>query len=107
VKDREILVGVQVTRESEYPAITREKGETHDEEENVLKILGHPILAAAFPVGISVVRRGKEIKIGGIMDTTGATSDVGKDYAIGMEEAFKYINDQGGVNGKKDQVHLV
>ena len=31
--------------------------------------------------------------IGGIMDTTGATSDVGKDYAIGMEEAYKYINE--------------
>lgn len=43
----------------------------------------------------------KNIKIGGIMDTSGATSDVGKDYAIGMEEAFKYINEQGGVNGKK------
>ncbi|HDR13951.1 MAG TPA: branched-chain amino acid ABC transporter substrate-binding protein [Desulfobacteraceae bacterium] len=42
----------------------------------------------------------KEIKIGGIMDTTGATSDVGKDYALGMVEAFKYINEQGGVNGK-------
>jgi len=43
----------------------------------------------------------QEIKIGGIMDTTGGTSDVGKDYAIGMEEAMKFINDQGGVNGKK------
>ena len=41
----------------------------------------------------------KTIKVGGIMDTTGATSDVGKDYAIGMAEAFKYINEQGGVNG--------
>jgi branched-chain amino acid transport system substrate-binding protein len=35
------------------------------------------------------------------MDTTGATSDVGKDYALGMAEAWKYINEQGGVNGKK------
>jgi len=43
----------------------------------------------------------QEIPIGGIMDTTGATSDVGKDYALGMEEAFKWINEQGGVNGKK------
>ncbi|MCF8082477.1 MAG: ABC transporter substrate-binding protein [Deltaproteobacteria bacterium] len=41
-----------------------------------------------------------EIKIGGIMDTTGPTSDVGKDYAIGMQDAFKYINDHGGVNGQ-------
>lgn len=43
----------------------------------------------------------KTIKVGGIMDTSGATSDVGKDYALGMEEAFKWINEQGGVNGKK------
>jgi len=35
------------------------------------------------------------------MDTTGTTSDVGKDYALGMDEVFKFINEQGGVNGKK------
>jgi branched-chain amino acid transport system substrate-binding protein len=50
--------------------------------------------------GFSAAASAQEIKIGGIMDTTGATSDVGKDYAIGMEEAFKYINENGGVNGK-------
>jgi len=43
----------------------------------------------------------EEIKIGGIMDTSGATSDVGKDYATGMVDAFNWINDNGGVNGKK------
>jgi branched-chain amino acid transport system substrate-binding protein len=43
----------------------------------------------------------QKIKIGGIMDTSGATSDVGKDYATGMVDAFNWINDHGGVNGKK------
>ncbi|WP_028315555.1 ABC transporter substrate-binding protein [Desulfatibacillum aliphaticivorans] len=43
----------------------------------------------------------KTVKVGGIMDTTGATSDVGKDYAFGMVEAFKYINENGGINGNK------
>jgi branched-chain amino acid transport system substrate-binding protein len=57
-------------------------------------------LALTFLAVFSGVAAAQEIKIGGIMDTTGATSDVGKDYAIGMEEAFKYINEQGGVNGK-------
>ncbi len=66
---------------------------------NALKILV-PILAVAFLVGMSTFAVAEEVRIGGIMDTTGATSDVGKDYAIGMEEAFKYINEQGGVNGK-------
>ncbi|MBW2353480.1 MAG: ABC transporter substrate-binding protein, partial [Deltaproteobacteria bacterium] len=59
------------------------------------------LLAVAFVAGFSTAAVAKKIRIGGIMDTTGATSDVGKDYAIGMADAFKYINSQGGVNGKK------
>jgi len=43
----------------------------------------------------------EEIKIGGIMDTSGATSDVGKDFATGMVDAINWINDHGGINGKK------
>jgi len=58
-------------------------------------------LASALIMGFSASALAKTIKIGGIMDTTGATSDVGKDYAIGMGEAFKYFNEQGGVNGNK------
>jgi len=38
--------------------------------------------------------------IGALNDTTGATSDVGKDYALGISEVVHYINDQGGINGK-------
>jgi branched-chain amino acid transport system substrate-binding protein len=61
-----------------------------------------PILSVIFILGLSVSPAlAKDIKIGGIMDTTGATSDVGKDYAIGMEEVWKYINEQGGINGQK------
>jgi len=41
------------------------------------------------------------IPIGSIVDMTGATSDVGKDYALGIAEATAYVNDQGGINGKK------
>ncbi|RJR17380.1 MAG: branched-chain amino acid ABC transporter substrate-binding protein, partial [Desulfobacteraceae bacterium] len=59
-----------------------------------------PFLAVILVAGFSAFAGAAEIKIGGIMDTTGATSDVGKDYAIGMDEAFKWINEQGGVNGK-------
>ena len=60
-----------------------------------------PCLAVVFLAAFSTAAVAKEIKIGGIMDTTGATSDVGKDYAIGMEDAYKYINSQGGVDGLK------
>jgi len=59
------------------------------------------LLGVVFLAGISTIAAAKEIKVGGIMDTTGATSDVGKDYAIGMSDAYKYINSQGGVNGKE------
>jgi len=59
------------------------------------------LLGVVFLAGFSTIVAAKEIKVGGIMDTTGATSDVGKDYAIGMSDAFKYINSQGGVNGKQ------
>jgi len=41
------------------------------------------------------------IKIGGIFDTTGATSDVGSDYALSAKDAVAYINSNGGINGKK------
>ena len=47
-----------------------------------------------------------EIPIGSLNDLTGATSDVGKDYALGVQEAVKYINDNGGVNGKQIKLAL-
>jgi branched-chain amino acid transport system substrate-binding protein len=59
------------------------------------------LLTLVFLMGFSTVAVAQTIKIGGLMDTTGATSDVGKDYTLGMDEAWKYINEQGGVNGKK------
>ncbi len=59
------------------------------------------LLAVVCLLGFSAAAGAKTIKVGGIMDTTGATSDVGKDYALGMGEAWKYINEHGGVNGKK------
>src|SRR5512138_413739 len=41
-----------------------------------------------------------KILVGGIFDMTGGTADVGKDYAVGCVDAAKYINANGGVNGK-------
>ena len=51
-------------------------------------------LAASFALG-------QEVRIGALQDTTGATSDVGKNEAAGVREAFQYYNDTGGINGKK------
>jgi branched-chain amino acid transport system substrate-binding protein len=46
-----------------------------------------------------------DIKLGSLNDMTGATSDVGKDYALAVGEAIHYINDTGGINGKKIKLY--
>jgi branched-chain amino acid transport system substrate-binding protein len=43
----------------------------------------------------------QEIKVGGIFDLTGITSDVGKPYAQGVQDAVANVNATGGINGKK------
>jgi branched-chain amino acid transport system substrate-binding protein len=57
------------------------------------------ITAVAATAGAEVV------KVGALNDMTGATSDVGKDYALGISEAIRYINDNGGINGKKIKLY--
>lgn len=57
-------------------------------------------LAAAVPDAAGQVR----IKLGSLNDMTGATSDVGKDIALGIREAVQYVNDTGGINGKRIQL---
>ena len=44
------------------------------------------------------------IKIGIIMDMTGPVADNLMPYAIGVRNYFKYINDKGGINGRKVDV---
>ncbi|HLA96862.1 MAG TPA: ABC transporter substrate-binding protein [Anaerolineales bacterium] len=55
---------------------------------------------AATPEGPAPAAPAEVVRIGSINDTTGPTSDVGKDYALGIREAVAYVNDHGGVNGK-------
>jgi branched-chain amino acid transport system substrate-binding protein len=43
----------------------------------------------------------QEIKVGGIFDLTGITADVGKPYAQGVRDAVQWVNDNGGIHGKK------
>jgi len=43
----------------------------------------------------------QEIKVGGIFDLTGITSDVGKPYAQGVRDGVAWTNEHGGINGKK------
>ncbi len=60
-----------------------------------------PILALVLVMGFSTFASAKAIMIGGLKDTTGATSDVGKDAALGQDEFWShYVKDMGGINGK-------
>ena len=43
----------------------------------------------------------QEIKVGGIFDLTGITSDVGKPFAVGVRDGVAWTNENGGINGKK------
>jgi branched-chain amino acid transport system substrate-binding protein len=49
-------------------------------------------------------KEAEPIKIGGIFDITGPTSAVGKDYAQACKDAERYINENGGINGRKIQL---
>ena len=42
------------------------------------------------------------IKIGMTPDLTGRTSEVGIPWADGIKDYFQYINEKGGINGKKN-----
>jgi len=43
----------------------------------------------------------KTIVIGGIFDLSGPTSDVGKEYAEGVIDYIRYINEKGGIHNRK------
>ncbi len=64
------------------------------------------LFSLALALVCSVAFAAEEISVGSINDLTGATSDVGKDAALGVRECVTYVNDNGGINGKKIKLHL-
>jgi branched-chain amino acid transport system substrate-binding protein len=58
------------------------------------------VLVLAMAFAFLPAAMAQEVVVGALNDMTGATSDVGKDYALGIAEAVNYCNDNGGVNGK-------
>ncbi|PJC72038.1 MAG: branched-chain amino acid ABC transporter substrate-binding protein, partial [Syntrophobacterales bacterium CG_4_8_14_3_um_filter_58_8] len=58
------------------------------------------LLLSALLVGgfASAAGAAATISVGALNDMTGATSDVGRDYALGIAEAIHYVNDTGGIN---------
>ncbi|MEJ8574443.1 ABC transporter substrate-binding protein [Microbaculum marinum] len=47
------------------------------------------------------------ISIGHLADYSGATSDVGMPYGQGVADTFEYINENGGINGKKVDIETI
>ncbi|MBI4790178.1 MAG: ABC transporter substrate-binding protein [Chloroflexi bacterium] len=71
-----------------------------------LALLSVIVIACAAPAApAQPAATAGEIVIGSLNDLTGPTSDVGKDYALGIQEAVRWVNENGGVNGK--QVRLI
>jgi branched-chain amino acid transport system substrate-binding protein len=67
----------------------------------------HWVLAlAVVAVGLGGGAWAAEVHLGSLNDLTGPTSDVGKDVALGIREAVAYVNDTGGINGKKIRLIL-
>ena len=72
---------------------------------NVLSKVFVLLSAVILITGFSSYAGADVVKVGALNDMTGATSDVGKDYALGIAEAIHYANDNGGVNGKEIKLY--
>jgi len=46
------------------------------------------------------------IKVGGLTDMSGPTSSVGVPYSAGLRDGVKYVNEQGGINGRMIEFDL-
>lgn len=67
-------------------------------------LIAAAIFALAFCPGLSLAEVGvtkDEIKIGGILDQSGPIAFMGKAVSDGSKMYFQYINDKGGVHGRK------
>ncbi len=72
-----------------------------------MKRPGLALLALALLLALRPgVGEAQEVRLGSLNDLTGPTSDVGKDVALGIREAVQYVNDTGGINGKRIRLFL-
>jgi branched-chain amino acid transport system substrate-binding protein len=71
-----------------------------------LKLALLSAVAASTALGTSALAQQK-VKVGNLVDYTGATSSVGKISGPGKVDAFNWINANGGINGKQLEVETV
>ncbi len=63
------------------------------------------LITGGFVLFSESVKSQETLKVGGLFDLTGVTSDVGKPFAQGVRDAVDWVNQQGGINGK--QIELI
>jgi branched-chain amino acid transport system substrate-binding protein len=63
--------------------------------------VGLAVLALAVPPAAA------QVKVGGLFDLTGVTSEVGKPYAQAVIDHVALLNEKGGINGKKIELSAV
>jgi branched-chain amino acid transport system substrate-binding protein len=66
-------------------------------------LLGAALLASSAMPGSAA----EPIAVGQLVAQTGATAPVGRVYGQGVADAFAYINDHGGIDGRKVQIDVV
>ena len=54
--------------------------------------------------GVRIGQKSGTVKWGVMLDLTSITSDWAKQFALGMMDSVKYLNDRGGINGKKIEI---
>jgi branched-chain amino acid transport system substrate-binding protein len=66
------------------------------------------ILAAALILNFSCKgEKSDEIRVGGIFDLTGPTSETGSMYANGVRDYIDFINEKGGINGRRVRLIMI
>src|ERR1700757_1780964 len=58
-------------------------------------------------LAVSVPPAAAQVKVGGLFDLTGVTSEVGKPYAQAVIDHVALLNEKGGINGKKIELSAV
>lgn len=66
-----------------------------------LRTLGIAAASALFAVSTAATGAKNSIPVGGMLTFTGPTSDVGQPYGQAIKDSIAYINEHGGINGKK------
>src|SRR6516165_1493797 len=70
------------------------------------RVLARSLVVVAV-LALSAGSAGAQIKIGGLFDLTGVTSEVGKAFAQAVIDHVGWLNEEGGINGQRIELSAV